>query len=622
MISSRFVKLFLLLILMCSSRAFAEEPAAEKEVVEPKQAALEDVKTEQPLDELAALGLHYLSLKVLELEQQDLPVYSAEWYSLEHKRIALLTELTLWQDIVDRVDSLVANAIDGKQINTAIKQWFITQKVIAKLKLNKADEALSLVRQLIWNAQYSSKQSVSNNQLLPLWRRLIIRAYLILGYDEDARKSLLRYQVDYQDADEDWSMLQARVLMRGQRYASVVELLADSKDSAALPLRLLAVMYQKPKEIPPILKRVRLEMAKEGVTTEELWAYQYIIYQANLIEGNIPSSCIELETLLSYGQVALIMGEEYRVSGDDLWDMYMRLGNTIANKEQLLKGDVYSWMEMARVLRVHSLVSSRSLYAVTALYTNRLEEQQQAHKNLIELLVGRKQYLELFNQLYLKSKKIDSLQSLPVEVRYELVDLAIKQRRIDIAGQLMKSLTGPPEGEDDFSWEMRKARVLVLQGDYAEGVEVLKTSINKLDNMTGEMIDFYLQVVFDLQAVKKHEQALMLFDQIKAVWLDGARQREVAFWKAESYFEVADYARSAVMFLRSAKLTDPTMSDNWAKSARFKAAGALVKASLYDDAEKVYRSLLLITANEPRRAVIKQELQQIQLLRNAVDKQI
>ena len=132
MISSRFFKLILLLLLMLSSKAFAEESAIKKEAVEPNQAALEDVKTNQPLDELAALGLHYLSLKVLELEQQDLPIYSAKWYSLEHKRIALLTELTQWQDIVNRVDSLVVNAIDGKHINANIKQWFITQKVIAK----------------------------------------------------------------------------------------------------------------------------------------------------------------------------------------------------------------------------------------------------------------------------------------------------------------------------------------------------------------------------------------------------------------------------------------------------------------------------------------------------------
>ena len=159
MISSRLFKLTLLLLLFSSS-AFAEESAVKKEAVEPDQAALMDVKTNQPLDELAALGLHYLSLKVLELEQQDLSKYSAEWYSLEHKRIALLTELSQWQDIVDRVDSLVADAIDGKQINAAIKQWFLTQKVIAKLKLNKANEALSLVRQLIWNAKYSSKENV------------------------------------------------------------------------------------------------------------------------------------------------------------------------------------------------------------------------------------------------------------------------------------------------------------------------------------------------------------------------------------------------------------------------------------------------------------------------------
>ena len=44
---------------------------------------------------------------------------------------------------------------------------------------------------------------------------------------------------------------------------------------------------------------------------------------------------------------------------------------------------------------------------------------------------------------------------------------------------------------------------------------------------------------------------------------------------------------------------------------------ALVKAGLYDDAETLYQRLLKVTANESRKAMIQQEMQQIYLLRNA-----
>lgn len=573
----------------------------------------------QQLDELAELGLPSLSLQLLKQEQARLPRYSANWYSLEHKRISLLTELSQWHEIINRVDELVSKAIDGKQINSQIKQWFTTQKVIAKLRVNQPDEALAIVRQLIWGAPEASVDGKSSaNRLLPLWRRLVIRAYLLKGLDEDARKSLLRYQIDYTDDDQQWLLLRARVLMRTQRYASVIDLLSASGDIAALPLSLLASIRDNPDKTPAIVRQVRSEMSDKRITIEELWAYQYVIYQANLQQNNIPAACIELETLLSYGDVYSIMGEEYRVDGEELWDLYISLGDSIANKHRLLKGDYASWFKLANRLKTNSLVSARSLYAVIALNSARQEQQQASHKNLIDLLVGRKYYLELFNQLYVKSARIKDLNKLSVDVRYKLVGMALKLRKIELAGRLMKSLEEPPAGEDEFNWTMRKARVLVLQGDYETGVTVLKASVSNLDVMSLERIDHYLQVVFDLQSVQKHEQALFLFDLLKPQWLSDVHKREIVFWKAESYFELGNFAQAAMMYIRSAKETDPTMSDNWAKSARFKAAGALVKAQLYDDAETMYKSLLLITVNTARKAVIQQEIQHIQLMRNAI----
>ena len=66
---------------------------------------------------------------------------------------------------------------------------------------------------------------------------------------------------------------------------------------------------------------------------------------------------------------------------------------------------------------------------------------------------------------------------------------------------------------------MRKARVLVLQGEYTLGIDDLKSSVKNLTEMPVERIDHYLQVVFDLQSVNKHKQALVLFDLLKEDWL-------------------------------------------------------------------------------------------------------
>ena len=613
---------FLVCTLSCSHQwAYAQETIPGEMVEQSTESSALNFHSVQQLDELVSLGLTALALQLLKQEQARWSVYSASWYSLEHKRISLLTELSQWQEIINRVDALISKAIDGKQINQQIKQWFITQKVIAKLRVNKADEALIIVRQLIWdNSDDALSNQSSSTQLMPLWRRLVIRAYLLMGLDGDARRSLLRYQVDYQDDDQQWNLLRARVLMRTQRYSSVIELLEGMDDVAALPLRLLAVMKEDPEKIQDAIKQARLEMADENISIDELWAYQYIVYQANLLQNNLPAACIELETLLSFGDVYSIMGEEYRVDGDDLWQAYIALGNSIGNKHRLLKGDDTSWFSLASKLKEKSLVSSRSIYSVIALHTSQKKQRQAAHKNLVNLMIGREHYLELFNQLYVKSQQAGDMSNIAADIRHKLLDVALKKRKIELAGQLIKSLDGPKQGEDEFNWKMRKARVLVLQGEYVLGLDALKSSINELDELSEERIDHYLQVVFDLQSVKKHEEALVLFDLLKPEWLNNTHKREIFFWKAESYSELKNYEMSAMMYLQSAREIDPTMSDNWAKSARFKAAGALVSARLYNDADTVYKSLLAITVNNARKSVIKQELQQIQLLRNADEK--
>ena len=99
--------------------------------------------------------------------------------------------------------------------------------------------------------------------------------------------------------------------------------------------------------------------------------------------------------------------------------------------------------------------------------------------------------------------------------------------------------------------------------------------------------------------------------------MDENIQRELFFWKAESYSGLEEYDRAAWSYLKSAQLADQSQADLWAQSARFKAAGALVKADLYNDAQAIYTRLLRATNSASRKSVIKQELQQIRLLRNA-----
>ncbi len=182
----------------------------------------------------------------------------------------------------------------------------------------------------------------------------------------------------------------------------------------------------------------------------------------------------------------------------------------------------------------------------------------------------------------------------------------------------MKSLKEPPDGKSVFEWRMRMSRVLVLQGEYQQSEDLIRKTFLEKSTISPEELDRYIQVVFDFQTVQQHQRAIDLFDLLSFESLDEKLKREIYFWKAESYFSLKKYDRAALFYLASARAVTDADSDLWAQSARFKAGKALVLAEIYDDAEKVYNDLWLITVSESRKSLIRQDLQKIRLLKSAL----
>ncbi|MGB5604519.1 MAG: hypothetical protein WBO14_19005, partial [Gammaproteobacteria bacterium] len=153
-------------------------------------------------------------------------------------------------------------------------------------------------------------------------------------------------------------------------------------------------------------------------------------------------------------------------------------------------------------------------------------------------------------------------------------------------------------------------------GEYQKGEAELKLSLQNATELNTDMVDRYIQVVFDLQTIKRHKQALELFDLLPIASMDDKLKREIYYWKAESNYEIERYDQAAMLYMQSAQAGDETMSDLWAQSARFKASDALLKAKLYDDAQHAYSELLKITSSDARKRLIRQKLQHIRLLRS------
>lgn len=614
----RFLFSFLLLLVI-SSNSWAEqkEPSASSQnTTEDDQSVT--FKSLAQMNELIELGVPGLALNLLEEEQKKRQQFTADWYSFEFKRILLLSALEQWSQLIERTQWLFDTAQPEYQITPKIRLWFETQQVMARLQLKQNERALGQLQALLWNTSPQQR-----DQSLPaIWRRLVIRSYLQMRRDDDARRALVRYEFDYKtdETDIDWIMLQAQVLMRTNRPQQVVQLLQQFTSDEAKALTLIARLQSEPKEAKKINQQMRELLDGTVLTRSARWAYSYVAYLAAKKLADQPAQIKNLESMLSLGIESPVFDENYQVTADDLWALYDKRGLSIANQQALLFGNDEQWQKLSDKLLKTSTEKALALNAALVLNTENFVTKQQQHKTIVEIIEQRKNGLELINQLYLHSDKVTDVNVLPDEVRYRLVDYALAEGDLNEAATLMESLQEPPQGKTVFDWRMRKARVLILQGKYQQSEDLIRKTFAEKPSITRAELDRYIQVVFDFQTVQQHQQAINLFDLLYFEGLEEKIKREIYFWKAESFFSLEKYDRAALNYLESARALSGEENDLWAQSARFKAGNALILAGIYDDAEKVYSELLLITDSDSRKALINQNLQKIRLLKSTIKK--
>ena len=571
----------------------------------------------EQMNELIELGVPALALSLLEGEQAIRKTYSPDWYSFEYKRIMLLSALEKWHELIERTEWLFATTTPGKTITPRIRIWFETQQVMARLQLKQAEPALEQLQRLLWQTDVTLRDP----SLTAVWRRLVIRAYLQMHNDDDARKALVKYQLDYDESDIgiDWLFLQSQVLLRTGRPEQAFELLQQVSSDEAKALALIARLQSEPDSAAQINSEMRELLDGQVLSRGARWAYAYVAYTASTVLADLPAQILNLETMLSLNIQYPVFDEEYQVDADDLWNLYNRLGLQVANNHGLLLGNDEQWLQSSKRLIKKSPEQALALNATLVLETESFETKQQQHKAIVEILEQRKNGLELINQLYLHSSKVKNVNVLPDEVRYRLVDYALSEGNYFEAATLMNSLQEPPQGNSLFDWRMRKARVLILQGGYDQSANIIRQTFAEKKSITHAELDRFIQVVFDFQTVQQHQQALELFALVSYEGLEEKLKRELDFWKAESYFSLKKYDRAALFYLSSARAVKGADNDLWGQSARFKAGSALVLAEIYEDAERIFKELLSITDSDSRKALINQNLQKIKLLKSTLE---
>ncbi len=551
------------------------------------------------LKHISAAGAPALTLKMLDQAQPGMDQDLYGWILWEQERLAILAQWQQWNQLLIRVEGLPTD------IPEQFKQQAATYKARAFLQLGQTETAREILREKLWQAASGDAAEYET------WRRLVIQSYLEDGRNEDARIAMLRFDQDFSSKDPDWLLLQARVLIEAGRDEQAVSILQGQKSWQAGLTSLLARFRRGQIDPAEVWREVKKRGGDETIDADQrasLWALGFhaaqkmspvdrVVALENLFR-------IEIESSLDLFQVPV----------DRLWQAYQEYAQLVGNRSELLLGDDEAWLALAQQTSKATPVKSRSLYALLMLRSGDANIANRAGLGYLQTFAEFDDAeRQLLRNLFNRSETFSSARKIPPDIRYQLVDLALRSADIDEATRLMSGLTTIPEGTSRLDWQLRQSRVLILGGRYREGNEVLRALLGEYREPQAAATDRILQVLFDLQSVNLHDEAISHFNHLLRLEIEPKQRREILFWIGDSFRGMEKYDQAALLYLQSAMLPGPETMDPWAQTARYNAAESLQLSGLVDDARRIYRELLAVTEDAARRSVLNHKIQQLWL---------
>ena len=551
------------------------------------------------LKRIASAGAPELTLRMFDQAQPKIDDDLYGWILWEQQRYALLDKWRQWDEMLVRLERL------PDDLPLQFKNQAATYRVKAYLELGQTATARQILRQYLWQS------SADSGAEFQTWRRQVIISYIKDGRLNDAQVAMLRFAQDFAVDDPDWLVLRATILIQVERYQSAMQVVKNPGTWQTELIYLLAQLKAKQISANNLREQIAIRKGRDEISMEEqatLAALDYYAAEQMALVDRVAA----LERLFQTGGSSPL--ELFRFSPDHLWNAYIEYAQLVGNRAELLIGDDAQWLALANNAVKVTPVKARSLFATLLINSadeKLINEAAQGYLASFGEAVVTKQ--NLLDQLFNRSKTFASADRIPPNIRYQLVDLALKRADINEATRLMSGLTSHPENVSGFNWQLRQARVLILGGRHQEGSQIMQQLIAGYKEVTTQDTDHILQVLFDMQVANLHEASISHFNQLLQAPISAKQHREILFWIADSYKAMKKYDQAALLYLQSAVLPDQSMMDPWAQTARFNAAESLQKAGLPDDARRIYNSLLKITQDPARRALLNHNIQQLWL---------
>lgn len=507
-------------------------------------------------------GAAQLALVRIEALQPSDPRASrwAEWEALRCEVLARL----------GRYDVLLARGASLPPERTPTPNVCLLENARAAALQNEPSLARTYAAQLLWQSKPTAAEIQSA-------RLAVIESYVAERRAEDAYRSMLRFQQDYQPLDRPVARRFAEALLDLGRDREALNWLGAADETTPTRLRLqLRSAGLTPEAV--------IAQARAGYAKTQDPAYWRVVLEASARKKNATAEVEAREHLLQSAGAREEAGAAAQ-SARNLLQTYLATANEIGNREGLLVGDDAAWSDYAARRVGSDPPLSRAFYAYLA---QRAQSPDMRRNAQLSLAFSLSQAKLDYTALRVMQELGVPLETLDAPTRYLLGTIAANRHDAALALKLWEGLQTPANAKPD-EWQLMLARTALHAGNMTASAEAMRRLLSGSPRPGPEVTQSVFDLAQEMFELRRLAEAQTLYEGLARAASEN-RVREALFGLGRVHEFKGEAQAAADAYLRSALLA--ATADASALQARLLAASNLLRAGLKDDARAQFQWLL------------------------------
>jgi hypothetical protein len=428
--------------------------------------------------------------------------------------------------------------------------------------------ARALAARLLWQRNATPAQAQTA-------RVSVIESYIAERRGEDAFRSMLRYQQDYQPLERPIAERFAEALLDLGQDRDALNWLDRSND--VTPTRLRLQLRGGVSSPEATIKAARAALARNRDPR-----YWRVIDEAAQRNGNASLHIEALERLLQSEEAK----DRSARAAERLWQAYLQTAGDVGNRERLLVGDDGAWADYAARRLGRDPFVARAFYAFLTERTQSPDIKRNAQLQLAYSLGSSgldSVALRLVGQRGMQRDALDA------QTRNVLGTIAAKRNEARLALDLWQGLPAPP-GMSNGEWQLTLARMQLRAGNDDASVNTIRRAFGG-SSIPSELVQPGLDLAQEMTDLGKLDSAAAVYSML----VSGANEKQgrAAYFGLARVQELKGNAvAAAASYLAAAFSTTPAVVDTMALQARLFAGLNLMRAGFKEDARAQFEWLV------------------------------